>query len=396
MSEPDPSVPPRAASRGLSRRGLFAGAGAGVALGALAGAGGAVALDGSSSTAATGGDVLDLSGSHEFYTGLHQAGIDTTPQRYCVFMTFDISTSLTSDLQVLFARWSAGIAQMMQGLPIGTVQPDRAGAVAQDTGEALDLEPSSLTVTLGLGPGLFDERFGLADKKPKLLADLPHLPSDQLRPELTGGDLSLQACADASAGQGQSTPRNLLGFKDGTRNIKDASDIDEFVWVGDDDVAWMKGGAYQVARKIRMDIEVWDSDDVTDQEQIFARSKTVGAPLTGTGEFDTPDFTAKDSTGALVIDPKSHVSLAAFEHNGGTRILRRGYNFTDGLNDLGQLDAGLLFLAYMNDPAAFVKLQTKLGSSDRLNEYIAHIGSAVFAVPPAPTSGSYLAKDLFA
>ncbi|HEX5087065.1 MAG TPA: iron uptake transporter deferrochelatase/peroxidase subunit [Nocardioides sp.] len=419
-----------APQHGLSRRRLLGGAGAGVAAAGFgAGFGVGRLTDDSRSAAAptVGLDAVDLGRSVDFYTGAHQAGIDTPQQRYCVFMTFDITASTTQELQVLMARWSAAIAQCMAGEPVGTVAPDRAGAVAGDTGEALDLGPSSLTVTVGLGPGVFDERFGLADRRPKLLADLPALPSDQLRPELTGGDLSVQACADdpqvayhavrdlarmgrgvvntrwvvlgfgrASAGPGQSTPRNLMGFKDGTRNIKEPADLDEFVWV-DGDVDWMNGGGtYQVARKIRMDIEIWDSDDVADQQRIFGRFKQDGAPLTGKDEFDTPDFSATDDTGKTVIDPTSHVALAAPENNNGVRIFRRGYNFTDGINEVGQLDAGLLFVAYMNDPDHFVRLQTRLGRSDALNEYIAHIGSGIFAVPPAPEKGGYLAQELFA
>ena len=421
-----------APQNGLSRRRLLGGAGAGVAVGAAGfGAGFGVGRLSDDSTAAaspTGGlDAVDLGQSIDFYTGAHQAGIDTPQQRYCVFMTFDLTASTSQELQVLLARWSAAIAQCMAGEPVGSVAPDRVGAVAADTGEALDLGPASLTVTVGLGPRVFDERFGLAGKKPKLLADLPALPSDQLRTELTGGDLSLQACADdpqvayhavrdlarmgrgvvntrwvvlgfgrASAGPGQSTPRNLMGFKDGTRNIKEAADLDEFVWV-DDDVDWMNGGGtYQVTRKIRMDIEIWDSDDVADQQRIFARFKQDGAPLTGKDEFDTPDFSATGPDGQPVIDPTSHVALAAHENNGGIRIFRRGYNFTDGINEVGQLDAGLLFVAYMNDPDHFIQLQTRLGRSDALNEYIAHIGSGIFAVPPAPEKGGYLAQGLFA
>lgn len=413
------------ARRGFSRRRLFAGAGAaGVAVGAAAGFAGGRAMAGE--TEAVPGDMVDLTGSYDFYTGDHQAGVTTVPQRYCVFMTLDLTTTLTSELQVLLARWSAGIAQLMAGKPVGSVQPTRPGAVAGDTGEALDLAPASLTVTVGLGPGVFDQRFGLADRKPALLAELPELPSDQLQPGQTGGDLSLQACADdpqvayhavrdlarmargtantrwmvlgfgrASSGAGQATPRNLLGFKDGTRNLKTDSEFDQFVWLGEgDDVDWMTGGTYQVARKIRMDIEIWDSDDVTDQEDIFGRSKQVGAPLSGTEEFDTPDFSAtKDDQ--PVINPSSHIALSAHENNDGIRILRRSYNFTDGINAVGQLDAGLLFVSYQDDPEHFIALQTKLGAGDRLNEYIAHIGSGIFAVPPAPTRGHYIGQALF-
>ena len=416
---------------GFSRRRLIQGAGVGAGAAVALGAGfigGRASADESSAPVADAGDVIDLNVAHEFYTGSHQAGIATEPQRHVVYMTFDLATTSKQDLQVLLARWSAGIAQMMAGLPVGAVQPKGDSAVAADTGEAYNLSPSALTVTLGLGPGVFDERFGLGDKKPKLLADLPKLPSDSLEPALTGGDLSLQACADdpqvayhairdlarmgrgvvdtrwtvlgfgrASAGKGQLTPRNLFGFKDGTRNIKEPADLDSFVWVKDSagDVDWMTGGCYQVARKIEMNIEIWDADRVSDQERIFARAKGNGAPLTGTKEFDTPDF-HRTAGGRPVIDPTSHVALAAHENNNGVRILRRSYNYTDGINQFGQLDAGLLFIAYMNDPAHFIQLQTKLGSSDLLNEYISHIGSAIFAVPPAPAKGHYLAEALFA
>jgi deferrochelatase/peroxidase EfeB len=417
---------------GLSRRTLFAGAGGGLALGAAAGYGAAHAAGPDAS-----GDLIDLDRAIAFYAdgadeadaaGGHQAGIATPPQRHCVFMTFDLVDGVRSaDLQMLLAKWSAAIAQLMAGEPVGSVQPDRRGAVAADTGEAYGLAPAGLTVTLGLGPGVFDDRLGLGARRPRHLRPLPALPSDTLRPELTGGDLALQACADdpqvayhairdlarlgrgtvitrwtvmgfgrASAGAGQTTPRNLQGFKDGTRNIKDPADLDRFAGVGeaDGDVDWMTGGSYLVARKIRMDVETWDADDVADQQAVIGRTKLEGAPLSGTKESDTPDF-HKVVDGKPAIAPTSHIALAAHENNDGIRILRRGYNYTDGINELGQLDAGLLFLAFMKDPQQFITLQDRLGRSDLLNEYISHIGSGVFAVPPAPKRGHYLAEGLF-
>jgi len=415
-----------------SRRRLIQGAGVGagavVALGAGFAGGRASAAGGVDVPATDDGDLVDLNVSYDFYTGGHQAGIETPQQRHTVFMTFDLTTTSKQDLQVLLARWSAAIAQLQAGLPVGAVQPASASGVPADTGESYNLGPAGLTVTVGLGPGVFDERFGLADKKPKLLADLPQLPSDRLQPELTGGDLSLQACADdpqvayhairnlarigrgtvntrwtvmgfgrASAGKGQVTPRNLMGFKDGTRNVKEPEEIDQHVWLdgGDGEQDWMTDGTYMVARKISMNIEIWDSANITTQEDVFGRTKSEGAPLGGHHEFDTPDF-AKTSGGEPVIPPTSHVALAAPENNDGVRILRRGYNFTDGINQLGFLDAGLLFIAYMHDPASFVRLQTRLGGSDKLNEYISHVGSGIFAVPPAPKKGHYLAEQLFA
>lgn len=372
-------------------------------------------------------DAIDLNQSIPFYGSAEQAGISTPMQRHCVYMTFDLTTSSRSDLQVLLARWSAAIAQLVVGGTIGQIEPQRETAIGGDTGESLDLAPASLTVTVGLGPNVFTDTFGLAEHRPPLLRDLAVLPNDRLVPELSGGDLSVQACADdpqvayhavrnlarlakitgtaitrwavlgfgrASAGKGQVTPRNLMGYKDGTRNITEPEDFDAFVWTHDGP-EWQHGGTYQVARKIQMNIENWDVDPVSDQNRIFGRFKVSGAPLTGSEEFDTPDFEQTDEAGEAVIHPLSHIKLASFEHNGGIKILRRGYNYTDGINQYGFLDAGLLFISYQNDPANFETLQAKLGASDLLNDYIAHIGSGIFFVPPAPQEGRYIAQAMF-
>jgi deferrochelatase/peroxidase EfeB len=373
-------------------------------------------------------DRVDLTRRHPFYGDAEQAGIRTLPQRYVFYMTFDLTSSLRSDLQVLLARWSAAIAQLMSGQPIGPVEPSRAASVALDSGEALDLGPASLTVTVGLGPKVFSDTYGLAHARPARLRPLTQLPSDALDPRYTGGDLSLQACADdpqvayhairdlariakdtgtaatrwtimgfgrASAGKGQSTPRNLLGFKDGTRNIRENAELDGFVWLREGP-AWQRYGCYQVVRKIQMHIENWDTDRVSDQDAVFGRHKVSGAPLTGQDEFDTPDFHRTGPDGQLMIPANAHIRLAAHENNGGIRILRRSYNYTSGINEVGLLDAGLLFICYVNDPAHFEMLQAKLGAADALNEYISHIGSAVFFIPPAPEEGSYIGERLFA
>ncbi|TKI06709.1 Dyp-type peroxidase [Martelella alba] len=412
----------------FSRRDLIRGAMAG-ALGLSAYAGAAEpSLTAKSAATPHPDDIVDLSTFYDFYGDGGQAGIRTPPQRYIFYMTFDLTTTQRAGLQVLLARWSGAIAQLMKGKSIGQVEPAREYGVGFDTGEALDLGPASLTVTVGLGPKVFTETYGLQDHKPPLLRQLRQLPSDAMRPELTGGDLSLQACADdpqvayhavrdlariakdtgaastrwtvmgfgrASAGKGQSTPRNLLGFKDGTRNIVEDADFEKFVWIKDGP-AWQRHGSYQVVRKIEMHIENWDTDRVSDQNAVFGRHKVSGAPLTGIEEFDTPDFNRKDADGQLVIPATAHIALAAHENNHGLRILRRSYNYTDGINDEGLLDAGLLFISYQNDPAHFETLQAKLGAADALNEYISHIGSGIFFVPPAPQEGTYIGSALFA
>ena len=418
---------------GVSRRGMLSGALlaglGGAAVGATGGGSAAWAMAAAQDpqTRADDSDVVDLTRSYPFYGTGHQGGVATEPQRHTVFMTFRVAdTASRTSLQSLLARWSAAAAMLQQGKPVGAVQPQRDVAPAGDTGESFGLSPASLTVTLGLGPSLFDGRFGLASRRPAVFSALPTLNGDTLDPAFTGGELSVQACADdpqvcyhavrnlarlgrsivapfwavlgfgrASAGPGQQTPRNLLGFKDGTRNVTTDEQYAKHVWIAGGDQPWLDGGTYQVVRKIRMLLETWDTDRIGNQQRIIGRHKQEGSPLTGGHEMDTPDFTAKDSAGAPVIDPLAHVALAAHENNGGVMIRRRSYSYTDGLDANGELNAGLLFVSYQNDPRHFTTLQNRLGANDLLNEYIRHVGSAVFAVPPAPEPGHYVGQALF-
>jgi deferrochelatase/peroxidase EfeB len=168
------------------------------------------------------------------------------------------------------------------------------------------------------------------------------------------------------------------------------------VWVPkDDDPEWMRGGSYLVARRIRIRIEVWDRSALQEQEQTIGRDRPSGAPLGGRNEFDGPDFKALGPDGKPVIPVDSHVALARQDVN-GIHILRRGYNFTDGLDPrAGQLDAGLFFLAYQRDPRRqFVPLQRKLSENDKLNEYIQHVSSAQFAVFPGVEKGDWVGRTL--
>jgi len=420
------------AGGGTSRRTLLGRTlGAAGVVAAAGGAGYGVArAAGSADTAAPAASTSDLVG---FY-GTHQGGIATPAQDRLAFAAFDVTSTSATDLQVMLGTWAAAAAQMTRGLPIGAVETDPQ-APPIDTGEADGLGASSLTVTVGFGPGLFDDRFGLADKRPAALADLPTLPGDgSLQQARSGGDLCVQACADdptvafhvirnfarlargtavirwsqlgfgrtSSTSTAQQTERNLMGFKDGTRNIKgeDAADLDDYVWVGrETDQAWMRGGSYLVARRIRMLIESWDTDFLSDQENVFGRYKTSGAPLGGKNEFDTPDLAAKGTDGKPVIPLNAHIRLASPSTNNNQKILRRGYSYTDGIDaDTGLLDAGLFFLAYQKDPRRqFVPIQQKLGQQDGLNEYIRHTGSALFAVPPGlSAAGDWWGKALFA
>jgi deferrochelatase/peroxidase EfeB len=192
----------------------------------------------------------------------------------------------------------------------------------------------------------------------------------------------------SSTSRAQDTPRNLMGFKDGTNNIKleDRDVLARHVWISGEP-AWLRGGTYMVTRRIRMLIEVWDRASLDDQEVTIGRRKASGAPFGKSDEFDPVDLAATP------VD--AHIRLAAPSANAGTRLLRRGYSFTDGMDtELGQLDAGLFFISFQRDPAAFVHVQQRLAETDALNEYIKHTGSALFAVPPGVRPGGYVGDTL--
>ena len=406
----------------ITRRRLLASAGAGAAGIGLGGATGY--LIGHETAEAS----SDGTGSVEFY-GEHQAGIDTPAQDRLHFAAFDLVSEDRAELQEMLREWSRAAAEMTAGQMVGDAN-ELQPAPPDDTGETVGLLPSRLTVTIGFGPSLFERRgLGLRGKRPAALREIPPLPADELNAEESGGDICVQACSDdpqvafhavrnlARIGRGtvvmrwsqlgfgrtssttrsQDTPRNLMGFKDGTANIRaeDTEAMRRFVWTGSEGPGWMRGGSYLVTRRIRMLLEIWDRSPLEDQEQTIGRDKYRGAPLGGSDEFEPLDL-ASEQNGKPTIPVDAHVRLASASANGGERILRRGYSFTDGVDEsLGELEAGLFFICFQRDPARqFVEIQRRLGSSDALNEYIKHVGSAVFAVPPGARSGGYVGETL--
>lgn len=423
------STSPESAGAGTTRRTVLA-SGAGVAMaGAAAGltyAAGTSSAAAHQSSSAT--EAADAAGTAPVpFRGEHQAGIVTPAQDRMHFVSLDVITKDPQELKLLLKEWTRAAERMTYGAeaaPGGVVGGGPYQPPA-DTGEALDLSSSNLTITIGYGPSLFDGRFGLAGRKPEALRELPGFMGDDLDPARSEGDLCIQACADdpqvavhairnlirigfgvisvrwsqlgfgrtSSTSTSQVTPRNLFGFKDGTANIKAEDDeaLAKHVWIDPVDVsgpaAWMAGGSYLVARRIRMHVEVWDRTPLQEQEDIFGRDKAVGAslhlPVDKRDEFAPLDFDAKGADNQPRIPITAHVRLAHESQLNGIRILRRGYNFTDGSDGSGHLDAGLFFVAFMRDAhRQFVPMQQALAKSDVLNEYIEHTGSALFAVPP--------------
>ena len=344
-----------------------------------------------------------------FY-GEHQAGITTPMQKNIYFVVLDLHSTDKEEVIQMFKDWTDYSSKLVDG---ELVKKDGSNALLppSDTGETVGLNPYRLTLTFGVSAD-FLKKMGLEKKRPKEFRDLPPFPKEQLQEKYTGGDIVIQACADdeqvafhavrnlvrkarntvtikwsqsgfAAIGDRMSTPRNLFGFKDGTANVTKEKDFDQVIWTDSDD--WMKGGTYMAVRRIQMFLETWDRTNLQEQENTFGRYKESGAPFGKKDEFDEVDLAL------LPVD--SHVRLAKEVNK---PIYRRSYSYSDGIVEkTGQFDTGLLFLAFQKNPDSFVKVQTNLGAQDKMNEYVTHIGSGLFACFAGVKKGEYLGQKLF-
>lgn len=415
-----------------SRRGFL-----GASLAALAGsslaADKARALDAAPAAATTQAAI-------EPFFGAHQSGILTPPQTHTYLAAFDLTAEKRDDVIRLMRRWTRAAALLSVGEPVEVPS-------AKDYGDALDpadvvgLGPSRLTLTFGFGASLFAkdgrDRYGLAGQRPEAFVDLPNFPGEQLAPSRTGGDLLVQACADnqqvafhaarqlsglayglaqirwvqtgfvSDYGAGK-TPRNLMGFKDGTGNPRadDSAEMDKVVWAGDEAPPWMRGGSYFVIRRARMALEHWDRMNIAFQEKTFGRKKLSGAPLGGEKEFDPIDLAKTDANGDPLVPENSHVRLAHEFALQGARIFRRSYSYNDGANVTAErwppwrqgmeFDAGLLFICYQRDPrSGFIKIFEKMSRFDMLNQFITNTGGGHFACPGGVAKDEYIGERLF-
>lgn len=444
-----------------SRRGFLAGA---ARLAAVAGAGFGTGAATGALTEATAAAAPPGRQPAEPFWGRHQGGIVTPAQSHTYFASFDVLAARRDEVASLLRTWTSAAARMASGEPAQPLDgglkpvaaPDAGDArpkggdgyaapqpatMAADTGEALGLPPARLTVTFGFGAGLFvkdgKDRYGLAARRPEALVDLPKFVGDQLVDKHTGGDVSVQACADdpqvafhavrqlarlaGTAAQirwvqtgfmpkvgGKETPRNLMGFKDGTNNPSphDGKAMDRFVWVGSEGPRWIEGGSYLVVRRIRIALEHWDQMKVAFQEQTVGRHKYSGAPLGRTHEFEPLDLEATDKDGNPVIAENAHVRLAAAASNDGAQILRRPYSYNDGVDFTAErwppwrqgleYDSGLFFLCYQRDPrTGFIKIFERMAKFDMMNQFVTHVGGGLFACPGGAAPGEFVGQRLF-
>ncbi|HQR04726.1 MAG: Dyp-type peroxidase [Proteobacteria bacterium] len=380
-------------------------------------------------------------GQIEPFHGAHQAGITTPIQRHTYFIAFDLTTGSRDDVVKLLKAWTDATAQM-------TAIPARFDTRADpqqpstESGATVGLSPSRLTVTFGFGAGLFTkdgkDRYGLAKFRPEALVDLPRFVGDQLVPERTGGDLSIQASADdfqvvewavrrlvklangiaemrwAQTGftggfKPGTTGRNQMGFLDGTINVptQNTQAMNQFVWVGDEGPHWMHGGSYMVIRPIRISLDHWDDMKIAFQEETMGRHKASGAPIGKQHEFDPLGLDREDKDGNPVIAEFSHAALSAPENNHGAQILRRAFNYDNGITKVAErwppwrqlvtFDAGLLFQCYQKDPrTGFISIFGKMAQFDMLNQFATHTGSGLFACPGGVPPGGFVGQNLFA
>ena len=404
----------------LQRRRVLLGMGvAGAALAGSALSCPALAASGAANAQVTQAPSSDKTQDHHEFHGQHQNGIVTPRPAAGMLVSFDVLATDRADLERLFHTLNERIAFLTKGGPVTQVDPKLPPTDSGILGPVVT--PDNLTVTVSVGESLFDERYGLGNVKPKHLSRMQGFPNDALEPAFCHGDLSLQFCANTAdtnihalrdivknlpdlllvrwkqegtvppqaptkPGVPAQSARNFLGFRDGSAN-PDSNDntlMNSIVWVqpGSDEPKWAVDGSYQAVRIIRNFVERWDRTPLQEQQSIFGRNKASGAPMDGHHETDVPDY-SKDPEGK-VTKLDAHIRLAnpRTAETSKNLILRRPFNYSNGVNKNGQLDMGLLFICYQSNlENGFIAVQTRL-NGEPLEEYLKPIGGGYFFTLP--------------
>jgi deferrochelatase/peroxidase EfeB len=397
---------------------------------------GAEVASGSPSTAPTSAEAAERALTDELaarsdFEGFHQGGILTPRQANAAFLALDAIVPNQGELIEGLKELSYRAAGLTQGGSVATIEiddpPPDSGLLGSYNA------PDGLTVTIAFGSTLFDHRYGLAASRPSGLTAMPAFAKDGLEPDRCHGDVMLSICADhrdtvvhttrellratagvltprwrvdgfQSAKRGptpRSSTRNLFGFRDGTANPDptDAKLMDRLVWVepGAGEPRWTAGGTYQVVRTIRMQVEFWDRVGMFEQTNMVGRDRVTGAPLGGTQEFEDPRYD---------LDPKgkriplsAHIRLAnpRTPETENQRILRRPYNYDRGLDEAGNLDQGMLFVAYNQDIARQFETVQKRLEEEEMADYITPVGGGYYFAPRAAAGpGDWVGSGLFA
>lgn len=365
--------------------------------------------------------VSDKTQERQSFYGVHQAGIVTPRPAAGMIASFHVLAKTPEEVERLFRTLSQRIDFLMKGgrppefddkLP-----PSDSGILGPV------IPPDNLTITVSLGSSFFDQRDWLINHKPKQLSRMKASRNDALDADLCHGDLSLQICANTpdtnihalrdilknlpdlmvlrwkqegsvpvlppKADGTHETARNFLGFRDGTANPdgNDAALMDQLVWVRqNDEPSWAQAGTYQVVRIIRNFVERWDRTPLAEQEAIIGRKKASGAPFGGTAEFDVPDYSNDPEGKVTALDAHIRLANKRTKTSDENRILRRPFNYSNGVSKSGQLEQGLLFICYQADlEKGFITVQRQL-DGEPLEEYIKPIGGGFFFTLPGPAN----------
>lgn len=361
----------------------------------------------------------DKTQDHHDFHGQHQNGIVAPRPAAGMLVAFDVLATDREGLERLLRTLNERIAFLMKGGPVAQVDPKLPPVDSGILGPVVS--PDNLTITVSVGESLFDERFALAKIKPKHLSRMQGFPNDALDPAQCHGDLSLQFCANTAdtnihalrdivknlpdlllvrwkqegtvppqapvkPGEPAQSARNFLGFRDGSANpdSNDNTAMNQIVWVQPDsgEPQWAVNGSYQAVRIIRNFVERWDRTPLQEQESIFGRNKASGAPMDGARETDVPDY-SKDPHGKITkLDAHIRLANPRTAQTRNSLILRRPFNYSNGVNKNGQLDMGLLFICYQRDlEQGFIAVQTRL-NGEPLEEYLKPVGGGYFFTLP--------------
>jgi deferrochelatase/peroxidase EfeB len=410
---------------GVSRRTFVTGAAAALGTGAAAGVGATLAVRSTENRPPAAPPPAFVP-----FEGAHQSGITTLPiPEQGMIASFNVQSPDRVGLTHALMELTEEIRALMAGKPPEQRNPDYPPVDSGILGE--NPPPDNLSILVGVGASLFDDRYGLADRKPRELEKMPFLANDRLDPKLSHGDVSiiieaghndtvvfalrqlmrrtrrhlvLKWMIDGYArgiGAGQAsdavTPRNLLGFRDGTANldVDDAGLMDRHVWVGpgDGEPEWAVGGSYQAIRIIRMFVEFWDRTQLIEQENLIGREKVSGAPLGLSGEFTDPHYPSDPDGKRIKLDAHIRLANPRTPETDDSRILRRGFNYSRGFDGAGRLDQGLAFVAYQRSlQKGFLTVQSRL-KGEPLEEYILPVGGGFFFTLPGVTGADRFLGD---